>query len=77
MFWDAARQRWIASVTVGYTPAGKRIYRRTSGRTKTEARLKLQQLVRERDEGHTSSEDGYTVGHPPKVWRLPIGGSWF
>ena len=55
MFWDAARQRWIASVTVGYTPAGKRIYRRASGRTKTEARLKLQQLVRDRDDGHTDA----------------------
>ena len=68
MFWDAARQRWIASVTVGYTPAGKRIYRRASGRTKTEARLKLQQLVRERDEGHTSSEDGYTVADAVQDW---------
>jgi hypothetical protein len=61
MSWDPGRQRWIASVTVGYTPAGKRIYRRASGRTKTEARLKLQQLVRDRDIGHTDSPTGYTV----------------
>src|SRR3954452_24479416 len=61
MFWDAARQRWIASVTVGYTPAGKRVYRRASGRTKTEARLKLQQLVRDRDTGHADAQAGYTV----------------
>jgi len=51
MSWDPARQRWIAIVTVGYTPSGKRIYRRASGRTKTEARLKLQALLRERDDG--------------------------
>jgi integrase len=68
MFWDAARQRWIASVTVGYTPAGKRIYRRASGRTKTEARIKLQQLVRERDEGQTTSQDGYTVADAVRDW---------
>ena len=41
LHWDEARQRWIASVTVGYTPAGKRIVRKGSGKTKTEARNKL------------------------------------
>src|SRR4051794_12095846 len=68
MFWDPTRQRWIASVTVGYTPAGKRIYRRASGRTKTEARLKLQQLVRDRDAGHTDSSTGYTVAEAVQDW---------
>jgi hypothetical protein len=38
LFWDENRQRWIAEVTVGYTPAGTRIVRRGSGRTKTEAK---------------------------------------
>ena len=37
LHWDEARQRWIASITVGYTPAGKRIVRKASGKTKTEA----------------------------------------
>ena len=68
MFWDATRQRWMASVTVGYTPDGKRIYRRASGRTKTEARLKLQQLVRDRDVGHTDSQAGYTVADAVQDW---------
>ena len=36
--WDSARQRWVASVTVGYTPGGKRIFKRGRGRTKTEAK---------------------------------------
>ena len=34
LHWDEARQRWIASVTVGYTPAGKRIVRKANGKTK-------------------------------------------
>jgi len=38
LFWDERRQRWIASVTVGYDGRGKRVFRRASGRTKTEAR---------------------------------------
>jgi hypothetical protein len=36
--WDEKRQRFIASVTVGYTPAGKRIVRRGSGKTEAQAR---------------------------------------
>jgi hypothetical protein len=32
------RERWIAEVTIGYTPAGKRIVRRGSGKTKTAAK---------------------------------------
>ena len=68
MSWDPTRQRWIAIVTVGYTPAGKRIYRRASGRTKTEARLKLQQLVRDRDTGHTDAPTDYTVADAVRDW---------
>ncbi len=68
MSWDPIRQRWIAIVTVGYTPAGKRIFRRASGRTKTEARLKLQQLVRDRDTGHTDAPTDYTVADAVRDW---------
>ena len=42
--WDETRQRWVASLTVGYTPAGKRIVKRGSGRTKTEAQRKLREM---------------------------------
>jgi hypothetical protein len=44
LYWSEARQRWIAEVTVGWSPAGKRIYRRGSGRTKTEAKAKLKDM---------------------------------
>ena len=36
--WDEKRQRWIAEITIGYDGRGKRIVRKASGRTKTEAK---------------------------------------
>jgi hypothetical protein len=44
--WDSARQRWVASVTVGYTASGKRIFKRARGRTKSEAQRKLKEILR-------------------------------
>jgi hypothetical protein len=35
-------------VTVGYTPAGKRIVKKGSGKTKTEAKEKLKEVLRGR-----------------------------
>ena len=35
LFWDNTRQRWIAEVTVGYKPSGRRIVRRASDRRMT------------------------------------------
>lgn len=51
LYWDEKRQRFIAEVTIGYTPAGKRIVRRGSGKTKTEARAKLKQVMRDHEDG--------------------------
>lgn len=62
LHWDQSRQRWTASVTVGFTPSGKRIVRRAGGRTKTEARTRLTQLTRDRDEGIATASRGLTVG---------------
>jgi hypothetical protein len=56
LHWDEQRQRWIASVTVGYSPAGKRIVRKASGKTKTEAHAKLREKIRE-------YEDGLSIAH--------------
>lgn len=41
LHWDGTRQRWIATVTIGYDARGKRITRKASGKTKTEAKDKL------------------------------------
>lgn len=68
LHWDENRQRWIASITVGYTPAGKRIVRRASGHTKTEAKNKLKELVRDHDDGLATAQHGYTVADAVNDW---------
>jgi integrase len=66
--WDNARQRWVASVTVGYTPSGKRIVKRGRGRTKTEAQRKLREIIRDFEDGQVI--DGYasTVAQAVRDW---------
>lgn len=51
LHWDATRERWIATVTLGYSAAGKRVVKRGSGRTKTEAKNKLKEIIRDYDDG--------------------------
>lgn len=68
LHWDEGRQRWIASVTTGYTPDGKRIVRRGSGRTKTEAKAKLRGIVRAVEDGHAVEPHGYTVEQAVRDW---------
>jgi hypothetical protein len=68
LFWDEKRQRWIASVTVGYDGRGKRVFRRASGRTKTEAKDKLKEIQRAYDDGMVTAATGYTVGDALTYW---------
>ncbi len=68
LHWDESRQRWIASLTVGYTPAGKRIVKRGSGQTKTEAKAKLKDIIRDYEDGLTIASGGYTVADAVKYW---------
>ncbi|BCJ55092.1 integrase [Actinoplanes sp. NBRC 14428] len=68
LHWDEARQRWIASVTVGYTPAGKRIVRKASGKTKTEAHAALRTKIREYEDGLSLAQTGYTVAQAVEDW---------
>ena len=44
---DAARNRYMGSVSLGYGPDGKRIRRKVSGKTKQEVRAKLEALHQE------------------------------
>ena len=46
LHWDQRRQRWVATSTVGYDGRGKRLVRHGYGRTKTEAKAKLRDLLR-------------------------------
>jgi hypothetical protein len=48
-YWSEGRQRWIAEVTMGYGGRGKRIARKASGRTKTEAKAKLKEMLSDID----------------------------
>jgi len=68
LYWDEARQRWIASITVGYTPAGKRIVRKASGKTKTEARTKLREKIRDYEDGLLTTHHTYTVADAINDW---------
>ncbi|GAA4211534.1 site-specific integrase [Microbispora amethystogenes] len=68
LHWDEQRQRWIASVTVGYSPAGKRIVRKASGKTKTEAKAKLKEILRDHDDGLANGPANYTVADAVTGW---------
>ncbi|GAA2576711.1 site-specific integrase [Actinomadura fulvescens] len=48
--WDASRERWVASKTVGYRPNGRRIVVRGRGKTQTEALNKLKESLKKREE---------------------------
>ena len=66
--WDERRKRWIASTTIGYDGRGKRIVRRAAGRTRTEAKNKLRELLRDKDDGLSIANDGYTVAQAVNDW---------
>src|SRR5215470_211352 len=66
--WDEKRQRFIASLTVGYSPAGKRIVRRGSGRTEAQARAKLKEVIRDHDDGVAIAPARLTVAQVVTDW---------
>src|SRR5580692_9983116 len=68
LYWSERRQRWIAEVTVGYDGRGKRITRKTSGRTKTEAKAKLKEMLSDIDDGLAMAPTGYTVADAVQDW---------
>ncbi len=68
LYWSEGRQRWIAEVTVGYDGRGKRITRKASGKTKTEANNKLKEMVRDLDDGLGIAPHDYTVTEAVQNW---------
>lgn len=68
LHWDKQRQRWIASVTVGYNARGKRIVKRASGTTKTEAKGKLKDILRDYEDGLTTGSRGCSVADAARYW---------
>lgn len=66
--WSESRQRWIAEVTVGYTPAGKRIVKSASGKSKTDAKNALKEILRDTEDGSLPEAHNYTVGDAVRDW---------
>jgi len=66
--WSEARQWWIAEVTVGYTPAGKRIVKSASGKTKTAAKEALKDILRDYEDGLAIAPHDYTVTKAVTDW---------
>ena len=67
IYLDAARNRYMGAVSLGYGPDGKRIRRKVSGKTKQEVRAKLQALHQELNAGVRSSRT-YTVREAVEDW---------
>ncbi|MFG2181076.1 tyrosine recombinase XerC [Streptomyces abikoensis] len=68
LHWDDRRQRWIATASLGYDPSGKRIVKRASGRTKTAAKTKLKEVLRDYEDGLAIAPTGYTVKDAVTDW---------
>src|SRR5689334_9900910 len=67
IYFDAAKNRYVGAISVGFGPDGKRLRRKVTGRTKTEVRNKLKAAHAELDRGlHTSAT--YTVQHAVDDW---------
>jgi integrase len=68
LHWDKSRQRWVATVTVGYDGRGKRLVKKASGKTKTEAKDKLKEMLRDLDDGLPVASNKYTVRNAVDDW---------
>src|SRR5712672_2125385 len=67
IYFEAAKNRYVGAVSLGFGPDGKRVRRKVHGRTKQEVRDKLKALHAELDAGIRSSA-GYTVRRAVKDW---------
>src|SRR5688572_23528007 len=63
-----SRERWIATAHVGFAADGKRIVKRVSGKTKTEAKTKLREILRDLDDGHGVQGHKFTVEDALRDW---------
>jgi hypothetical protein len=67
VYFDAAKNRYVGAVSLGFGPDGKRSRRKVSGRTKQEVRDKLKALHTELDRGLRTSST-YTVRQTVDDW---------
>ena len=67
IYFAAAKNRYVGSVSLGYGPDGKRIRRKVFGKTKQEVRERLKTLHEELDSG-VSSSSTYTLCEAVDDW---------
>jgi integrase len=67
IYFDAAKNRYVGAVSLGFGPDGKRIRRKVTGRTKQDVREKLKALHAELDRGLRTSST-YTVRQTVADW---------
>src|SRR5215468_1097095 len=67
IYWDSSKRRYVGAVSLGFAPAGARIRRKVTGRTKAEVRSKLRELHQEVDRG-VRPKQGYTVNDALDDW---------
>ncbi len=68
LHFDESRQRWIATAALGFDARGKRITRKASGTTKTAAKAKLREILRDHAEGLTVTSSADTVEDAVRDW---------
>lgn len=68
LHWDEGRQRWIATAALGFDARGKRITRKASGATKTAAKNKLKEMLRDHEDGLAREENNYRVADAVRDW---------
>jgi len=68
LYWDNQRKRWRGEITIGYDARGRRITRKASGKTKTEAKEKLKEIQRDYDDGLIAASSKNTVGDAIVYW---------
>ncbi|ATE53246.1 tyrosine-type recombinase/integrase [Actinosynnema pretiosum] len=68
LFWDEPRQRWIATVHLGFNAKGKRVTKRASAKTKSAAGKKLKEMLRAIDDGLPPEQHGYKVRDCVAAW---------
>jgi hypothetical protein len=69
IYFDAAKNRFVGAISVGFGSGGKRIRRKVTGRTKTEVREKLKKLQAEAEAGLKTSAS-YTLAKAVDDWAV-------
>ncbi|MFI5977934.1 tyrosine recombinase XerC [Streptomyces sp. NPDC051452] len=67
IYWDAAKNRFVGAVSLGYAPNGKRRRPKVYGKTKTEVRQKIRDLKKEVQSG-VKTPANYTVTDAVNDW---------